>query len=116
MKVRCINNDGNGEFLSLTLGKVYDVLNENEACYTIIGDEDAQWTLFKDRFEVAEGSITSDAYVAGHGLHCPYCGSAKIETSFLTDNGSDTSDREVECNDCNKSWRELYKLAGYEEL
>jgi len=46
---------------------------------------------------------------------CPFCGSSK-----LTGDGFDAGDnqvwREIDCDDCNESWREIFTLTDIEEI
>jgi hypothetical protein len=48
MKVRCINNDGWS--LRLTIGKIYEVIEEEEYFYTIVCDLGRQTAWRKVRF------------------------------------------------------------------
>ncbi|MGL5243876.1 MAG: DUF6501 family protein [Sarcina sp.] len=57
MKIRCIDHEGyvSGNRLDLTVGKVYEVLSQNEILYKIIDDKGDIYDYLKDRFEVVEG-------------------------------------------------------------
>ncbi len=57
----------------------------------------------------------SDKYVENGGAKCPYCNSEDISGGFVE---IDTYGawQPITCNACNKSWRDLYKLIGVEEV
>lgn len=58
-----------------------------------------------------------DEYVDDGGHHCPFCNSKNIFAFAV--NGDNVADGEfrqhVECHDCGKFWRDVYKLSGFEE-
>jgi len=48
--------------------------------------------------------------------HCPHCDSPQVVAlGGLTEDTGDEVSQYTECLDCRKSWREIYKLAGYIE-
>ena len=49
MLVVCKFREG---FPDLTVGKVYEVIRETEGGYTIIDDDNDEWTYFKALFEI----------------------------------------------------------------
>ena len=57
----------------------------------------------------------SDAeYAAQGGVGCPFCGNGNLEViENLQADGRDCW-QEVECKDCHKTWRDVYRLVGYE--
>lgn len=58
----------------------------------------------------------SDAkYAAGAGVSCPFCGSGDLEVLEGPQVDGACCWQEVECLDCHKTWRDVYRLAGYEE-
>ena len=54
-------------------------------------------------------------YVNSGGSHCPFCGDDYILGGHLE---SDTSEAwmEVTCQNCSKSWYDIYKLVDIEEV
>ena len=64
--------------------------------------------------------ISNDAkqsYLESEGCHCPYCNSQNIDSGLvhLAKYGS-WFEADVSCNDCGKSWRDIYDLSNVEEL
>ena len=64
----------------------------------------------------ADDPMTVGDYLAHHGLRCPYCksrdlGPEKPRTDDLT--GEQVWIR-VECEDCGRSWYDIYALVGFE--
>lgn len=56
--------------------------------------------------------LTSEQYVAIHGMRCPYCNSSRIEgddTDFFE--GSMT--QEITCLSCHAEWYDRYTMTGY---
>jgi len=52
-----------------------------------------------------------NAYIAGDGAHCPFCGSDQIEgSSFDTDAGCVRQD--IDCKACDATWTDSYHLAA----
>jgi len=43
---------------------------------------------------------------------CPYCGSSQIGADHFDGEGSS---QRCDCDDCNKSWRDIYKLVDIAE-
>ena len=61
----------------------------------------------------------SDAeYVMRCGQVCPFCGSEDISTVAPMEYDYDAAWQEVQCAnpECEGTWRDLYKLTGYEDL
>jgi len=57
----------------------------------------------------------SDAeYAAGAGVSCPFCGSGDLEVIEGPQVDGRDGWQEVECRTCRKTWRDIYRLAGYE--
>ena len=65
--------------------------------------------------ETKKPKLTSDEYVARHGVVCPFCKSKNIE-SQSGDNSYDADMKSitVECLRCGKAWQDIYTLTGYE--
>ena len=62
--------------------------------------------------------ISNDAkqsYLESEGRHCPYCNSQNIDSGLVHLEG-DGFEADVSCNDCGKSWRDVYGLVDVEEL
>jgi len=56
-------------------------------------------------------------YVNKKGLVCPYCNSKSLSVSRGADTMEpDLIDMDVMCDDCNKEWKEIYKLLTIEEI
>lgn len=49
MKVKCIDNDDG--YLSLTIGKKYDAIDDGDDCYRITNDKGRSHIYYKERFE-----------------------------------------------------------------
>ena len=61
-------------------------------------------------------TILKPAYYANlKGQCCPVCRSKQI-TGHSVVIDADYASQEVTCNDCGSSWRDIYKLIGYENL
>jgi hypothetical protein len=58
-QVKCVDNYDGENYL--TIGRVYDVLEETKACYTIINDEGDCSAYYKTAFE----AVGKDAEIAG---------------------------------------------------
>lgn len=57
--------------------------------------------------------MTTEQYVETGGTRCPFCGSQSIEgDSFEVDAGG--AAQEVGCNNCDKTWTDVYTLTKYE--
>jgi len=55
-----------------------------------------------------------EKYIDRCGLHCPYCDSLDIKGGFVQiDAGS--AWQEIECLDCGKLWKDIYRLVDIEE-
>lgn len=48
--------------------------------------------------------------------HCPYCGSVKIDSDRMEVDDNDRVNAIVECDDCGRKWRDIYKVVEVEEL
>ena len=58
MKVKCINNDGWENIL--TIGKTYKVINEDITCYYIINDKGYDMWYTKERFKSTVAEIRNE--------------------------------------------------------
>jgi hypothetical protein len=54
-------------------------------------------------------------YMDGGGNACPFCKSLNIEGSTDREFYGETQDHMIECLDCEKQWRDIYKLVDVEE-
>lgn len=59
--------------------------------------------------------MTSEEYVARGGLCCPVCGSTNVDGGHMTAEYT-SAWAEVTCLDCESEWRDVYTMAGYEDL
>ncbi len=50
-----------------------------------------------------------------HGSCCPYCGSDSITGGSVDIEGSGAS-QELSCAECEKRWRDVYRLVNVEEI
>ena len=50
-----------------------------------------------------------------HGSTCPYCGSDAITGGSVDIEGAGAS-QEVSCQECGRSWRDVYRLVNVEEV
>jgi transcription elongation factor Elf1 len=55
------------------------------------------------------------AYIQNSGCFCPICNSGDVSGSNIQIDGG-IAWQEIDCGNCNASWRDYYKLAGYENL
>ena len=55
----------------------------------------------------------SDKYVENGGVRCPYCNSEDIEGGFV-ETGEGRAWQKIKCNNCDYSWRDIYKLVAAE--
>jgi predicted Zn finger-like uncharacterized protein len=59
-----------------------------------------------------DGPMSDEQYLAVKGVRCPYCGSYDISSEEIdADGGEGTAD--VECDNCGKTWTDLFGLRGY---
>lgn len=59
-------------------------------------------------------SMSDSQYVAAAGVRCPYCRSKEVEAKGdLEADGRDCW-QDVRCAHCHKTWRDVYRLVGYE--
>lgn len=59
--------------------------------------------------------LTSRQYAKTGGDVCPFCRGkdVKVAGAIMPDDG-DGASLEVECSDCGRAWKNIYRLAGYE--
>jgi DNA-directed RNA polymerase subunit M/transcription elongation factor TFIIS len=56
-------------------------------------------------------------YLRTGGNYCPFCGSDKLSSSPLSVPADDSETCAiVECLDCKKQWKDIYKLVTIEEV
>lgn len=113
MKIKCIDNSNPG-LAKLTIGSIYDAIEEDEIHYRALDDLGAPKMLFKSRFEIVEYPMPKEAYVSTGGAKCPYCGGDDIDGGF-TETNSGEATQPMSCSGCGKDWQDNYKLIGYEE-
>lgn len=61
---------------------------------------------------------TDTEYAEELGERCPFCDSIDIEGyewKYINSMGAIASQR-VECNNCERQWRDKYELTGYEPM
>ena len=58
--------------------------------------------------------ITQKEYLRHQGMICPYCRSAHISADMVPVVDGTVAEQEIECLDCNKTWRDRYRLTGFE--
>lgn len=60
-KVRCIDNDNNDIKVNLTVGKIYEVVDDvNNPSPTVINDENKKVDYFPERFELVTENKTKE--------------------------------------------------------
>jgi transcription elongation factor Elf1 len=52
-------------------------------------------------------------YLKTGGVHCPYCGSERLDVDPFDGEGSY---QPVTCGVCDKEWRDIYQLVDIEEV
>lgn len=55
-------------------------------------------------------------YLDHSGNICPYCGSRDISNDGDVETDDNYAWRDVICDDCGSTWRDLYTLTGAEEI
>ncbi len=55
-------------------------------------------------------------YLLLKGQRCLFCGSGKLKDTGEAETDAGYHTRKVACNDCGKSWKDLYKLSSVETL
>lgn len=69
------------------------------------------------KYELIESLLPSDDYVKNKGKYCPHCGSRTLEVDEEADELNDESaTREIFCTHCRATWKELWKMTGYQDL
>lgn len=59
--------------------------------------------------------MTSRQYAKAGGNACPFCRGKNVETAgAIMPDDMDGASLEVECKDCGRAWKDVYKLVGYE--
>jgi hypothetical protein len=56
------------------------------------------------------------AYLTGKSARCPFCGSEDIDAEGWDADGGQEVRNPVHCNDCDSTWRDVYRLAALEVL
>jgi predicted Zn finger-like uncharacterized protein len=54
-------------------------------------------------------------YLLHGGAQCPNCASTNVESDSLDADG-DTVTAEARCRNCDATWTEFFRLAGYSDL
>jgi len=58
--------------------------------------------------------IDKNKYIENGGNICPYCGSEHIDSGIITFETEISAT--VVCYDCNKVWKDIYKICDVEEM
>lgn len=58
-------------------------------------------------------AMTNEEYISHGGSKCPYCNSYNITSDGIEVDGA-TAWQDIECEDCGETWRDVFKLVGYE--
>ena len=59
--------------------------------------------------------LTNRQYAKSGGNICPFCRGTNVEAAgAIMPDDRDSATLEVECKDCGRSWKDTYKLVGYE--
>jgi transposase-like protein len=57
-----------------------------------------------------------EEYIQSEGDHCPYCKSKNIEGEITKSaDYYDGYEQEIRCNDCKKTWTDVYTLTSIAE-
>ncbi len=60
-------------------------------------------------------TTTSEEYAKTGGGMCPFCGNGNLD-GYSVEIETGKAWQRVDCNDCEKSWTDIYKLTSYEEI
>lgn len=66
-------------------------------------------------WDIEQGPMSDEQYVAKKGLYCPVCGSGQLDGGAFTVDAGEAF-QEMGCNHCNSAWNDYYRLVGYGEL
>ena len=60
--------------------------------------------------------MNKSEYVRKKGVECPFCGSGDLDPIGGPPRSEEHGEcwQEIECLTCHKTWRDVYRLAGYE--
>ncbi len=59
--------------------------------------------------------MTGRRYAKQGGNVCPFCRSRNVKVSgAIMPDDRDGATLDVDCSDCNRSWRNVYRLVGYD--
>jgi hypothetical protein len=83
-----------------------------EAVYILKNGSGGEAEVLHQELRIATESERHQYYVNHRGEYCPHCMSDHIEGGFV-DISEGQAFQEVWCNDCDKEWKDSYKLQGY---
>ena len=58
--------------------------------------------------------LSDREYVKEKGINCPFCGSGDLESIEGPQGDGTDCWQEIECLKCHRTWRDVYRLIGYE--
>lgn len=62
-----------------------------------------------------EKPMTNGPYAKHGGNVCPFCRSPNVEVcGAIMPDDRDSASLDVECRNCGRSWRDVFRLVGYE--
>ena len=62
--------------------------------------------------------MTKKQYVGKKGIECPFCESSDLDPIDGPPRTEEHGEcwQEIECLDCHRTWRDVYRLVGYEPI
>ena len=62
-----------------------------------------------------EKPMTNRQYAKTGGNQCPFCRGKRVEAAgAIMPDDRDAATLDVECRDCGRAWKDVYRLVGYE--
>ena len=59
--------------------------------------------------------MTNRQYAKSGGSKCPFCRSPNVKASgAIMPDDRDGATLDVDCSDCGRAWKDVYRLVGYE--
>ena len=102
-------------------GQILGITRKNARVRIASGECPEEYNFFEDMIRKQGEPFGSNElerrvkYLDHSGEKCPFCESNDIYTARIW-NEAGSAWADVECRECGKSWREIYKLVHYDEI